>query len=724
MKFLNTTNFAWVDERNTVDFQWNFDTIYTPSPITLTVVNPGAETGDTTGWTNAVGSLAVRSASPAPYAGSYYFDGGDNAETKAYQDIDLLSDGLSAYVIDAGDFHLLVEWYQASYEVSDQAQVYVEYYTSGMSLISSASIGLGAVSPALTWGYRYMRSQVPATARYVRMYLHIYRVTGTHNNGSIDSVSAKAIRNMYHLGVTNRDADTGDTTGWTNELGGVAAKSSANYTAGYCFSGGNYAETKSYQDLNLVSLGASTDLIDDEKYDITVEWHQSGYSGDNDSAEVIIYFLNSSSEIIGYYYPGLIEYDSGWHYRTYKIPVPGQARYVRLKMHMFRTGGTENSGYVDEIHATLSTNIKYGSGAAQVIADGIVTGAGIKTALANAQVVADGVVTGTGIKTALASAQVVADGVVTADGCRHGFGSPQVVADGILTGTGLKTALADAQIIADGIVTGTGLKTALASAQVSAYGVVTGTGIKTALVSAQVVADGVVTAFGYANVFGSAQMSANGVVAGVGLKTALVSAQVSADGVVTGTGLKTALASAQLSADGILTGSGFKTGLVSAQVDSYGVVTADGLRHGFGSPQVVADGILTGTGLKTALVSAQMVADAALVSTGLKVGFGDAVIGGAAVISGGVFKTALGSAQVSAKVSFDSYGFINIIIEVWDGVSLVTRTLTANSGVLRSFSEYSEIVRDWIATSEVHRTADVDSIVTRTWTIITKLRRR
>ncbi len=70
------------------------------------LTNPDAETGDITGWTSSQsaggdGPFEVRSASPDPYGGSFYFtagaSGGPIGATKTLsQEIDLLAKGFSA----------------------------------------------------------------------------------------------------------------------------------------------------------------------------------------------------------------------------------------------------------------------------------------------------------------------------------------------------------------------------------------------------------------------------------------------------------------------------------------------------------------------------------------------------------------------------------------------------------------------------------------------------
>lgn len=55
--------------------------------VPLTLVNPGAESASTIGWTNTLGGLGVRDVAPLPYAGTWYFTGGGATDTQAHQDV-------------------------------------------------------------------------------------------------------------------------------------------------------------------------------------------------------------------------------------------------------------------------------------------------------------------------------------------------------------------------------------------------------------------------------------------------------------------------------------------------------------------------------------------------------------------------------------------------------------------------------------------------------------
>lgn len=72
------------------------------TPITL--INAAAETGNTAGWANVIGGIGVRSASPSPYAGSYYFTGGTSPLSIAGQNVGFGNTGA-----DANPAHMIYE---------------------------------------------------------------------------------------------------------------------------------------------------------------------------------------------------------------------------------------------------------------------------------------------------------------------------------------------------------------------------------------------------------------------------------------------------------------------------------------------------------------------------------------------------------------------------------------------------------------------------------------
>lgn len=171
---------------------------YEPNSLTtytLALTNPGAETGDTTGWTNEVGGLAVRNASPPPSSGAWYFSGGAVAQTIARQRVDLLAlTGLSGAEVDAGGLWVKERWLQSAYSVQDpcgmgvrkldasQAQQALDY-----NGIVATPHGGGASGPWY-WYERSQSSSIPSGCRYLDAVYRADRDSGTNNDGYIDSI--------------------------------------------------------------------------------------------------------------------------------------------------------------------------------------------------------------------------------------------------------------------------------------------------------------------------------------------------------------------------------------------------------------------------------------------------------------------------------------------------------------------------------------------------------
>ena len=156
----------------------------------LTIVNPGAETGDTTGWTTS-GGFTVRSdasgTTPGPYEGTYFFFGGlSTSASNAYQDIDL-----STYSsgIDAGNASVSVDWYQSSNSGSDRGNIELEFYDGSSTLVGSDA-GPGLTAP-LGWTARTTGDvAVPTGTRTVRIIMDAVRSAGTQNNADFDALTA------------------------------------------------------------------------------------------------------------------------------------------------------------------------------------------------------------------------------------------------------------------------------------------------------------------------------------------------------------------------------------------------------------------------------------------------------------------------------------------------------------------------------------------------------
>ncbi|MGI4991075.1 hypothetical protein ACRXCV_00465 (plasmid) [Halobacteriovorax sp. GFR7] len=154
----------------------------------VTVVNGGAETGDTTGWTNTLGTLAVRSSSPTPHTGSYYFFGDATAAVEANQVIDLVAGGyITASEAATYDIRATVSWWQRSFNGEDQGGL-------GLKALDASDVVLATTNPIViatssgVWTHRTEVVIFPATTEKIEIDISMLRVGGSNLDAYIDDI--------------------------------------------------------------------------------------------------------------------------------------------------------------------------------------------------------------------------------------------------------------------------------------------------------------------------------------------------------------------------------------------------------------------------------------------------------------------------------------------------------------------------------------------------------
>lgn len=152
------------------------------------LTNPGAETADTTGWTNETGALGVRNSSPSPHAGSRYFYGGTVVSTIARQRIDLVAAGWTTAELDTGNVQAIVSWYQGNYSRdADNGGL-------GLRALDGSQVAIGAddysaMQDLTAWVYRTHTKTLPTLTRYVDILIKCNRSGGANNDTYIDDIS-------------------------------------------------------------------------------------------------------------------------------------------------------------------------------------------------------------------------------------------------------------------------------------------------------------------------------------------------------------------------------------------------------------------------------------------------------------------------------------------------------------------------------------------------------
>jgi hypothetical protein len=174
--------------------------VYEPNSLTtfsITLTNPGGETGDTSGWTNETGSLAIRTTNPAPKSGGNYFTGGANVATKARQRVNLLTaTGLTGGQVDAGNIWAVVDWWQTNFSAAD-----LDTGTIGLRFLDTSQVQISEnigtkidVTPDTIWIPRSYGIAIPSGTRYIDIVIDMTRNSGTNLDTYIDDIALKVYR--------------------------------------------------------------------------------------------------------------------------------------------------------------------------------------------------------------------------------------------------------------------------------------------------------------------------------------------------------------------------------------------------------------------------------------------------------------------------------------------------------------------------------------------------
>lgn len=211
--------------------------------VALTITNPGAEAGDTSGWTLANGddwSASTLNYTVSPRSGTYHFVA-NNARSpcEMYQEIDV-----SAYAasIDAGAAEVDASWWHCGNPArvsQEAAYVILSFRNSGGSQIGSAG-GYGFGGNA-SYAERTLNAAIPANTRTIRLRLQAF------DGDAINGTEVLADDISLELTVTGTElAGTSAGTGG----GSIALNAATSLTGASAGTGGGS-----------VALNAATSLV-------------------------------------------------------------------------------------------------------------------------------------------------------------------------------------------------------------------------------------------------------------------------------------------------------------------------------------------------------------------------------------------------------------------------------------------------------------------------------
>lgn len=160
----------------------------------ISVTNGGAETGNSTGWTDEVGALDVRSSNPQPFEGAFYFFGGQNAQTISRQRVDLIGSGLTAQDIDGGNAWVNPGWVQNIFDSSsDPGAIGIRLLDVSQVEISTQYSPIDSAGTQ-NWYRRYYPVSIPSGTRFIDILIRADRTIGTNNDAYFDDITCEIFR--------------------------------------------------------------------------------------------------------------------------------------------------------------------------------------------------------------------------------------------------------------------------------------------------------------------------------------------------------------------------------------------------------------------------------------------------------------------------------------------------------------------------------------------------
>lgn len=332
------------------------------SDIALTVANSNAEAGTTAGWTNVNSTSPLQVVSGTPCVSKCFWGGGSTVTspvlpTIAYQDVAIPSANVAE--VDAGQRAAKLDWNQfnkTSLGKHDPNTVRLIFLNAAGTALSTIT---PAIQPYLTWTPRSVTTPIPVGTRTVRIQM-LYPTHVTYNTdlGYVDDIALTLIANgtasaQPFLSLTNSDALSGSTTGWTAVAGVVSAISVSPCGNFPCFRDSN-SQAGGNDEISQDAIIPSDRYteVDNLARSVEVKWiNQSGAAGYSsgvafdflDAAGAIISGASSSSPLLVSNPSNDLGVDQVWTPNVWSADVPAGTRKIRLRLKLDHTQGQEVS---------------------------------------------------------------------------------------------------------------------------------------------------------------------------------------------------------------------------------------------------------------------------------------------------------------------------------------------------------------------------------------------
>ena len=370
---------SWITD-NKGQGTWDFDvpvreeeeTEPTIFPMALTIVNPGAEEGDATGWTADLRtSPGIKSTNKR--TGNYSFVVSVGNSWAAFRQ-DVLIDVEAIPYIDEGLVKAKASVWQNGWSGDDDAGRFViEVYSSTSVFDATTFLARWQYdfSHMTTWVLRTIDEYLPVGSRAIRIQVEGYREDGTELSSYWDDFSDIELsipgKKRVDIGLVNPGINASDMTGWDYDHAGRTTSTNTAIIlpcGAFFYGGGSNAASYIEQVVNLSStIRAPIRVYGQEVYDSGVNgehnrvlFHLDAIAGsweNKDKLKTTITFLDSADASLG-----TIEgTNKAWspHWASHKLSVvpPKETRKIKIRFDFTRFSGVNNNGAITAINAYI-----------------------------------------------------------------------------------------------------------------------------------------------------------------------------------------------------------------------------------------------------------------------------------------------------------------------------------------------------------------------------------
>ena len=313
------------------------------------LTNPGAETGDISGWETSTG-FGVRNEKPSPYHGSWQFYAGERATAELHQVVDLTL-YYTDQELDSGEFEATVGGYQRSFEQTpvDEGMIRVDFLDGLDQVIHTVSGE--SVGETAKWVLTELRELIPAGTRKIRHnFIATRSAIGAKNNASLDWAFVYVYKATVGENLlTNPGAETGDISGWETSTGfGVRNEKPSPYHGSWQFYAGERATAELHQVVDL-TLYYTDQELDSGEFEATVGGYQRSFEQTPvDEGMIRVDFLDGLDQVIHTVSGESVGETAKWVLTELRELIPAGTRKIRHNFIATRSAiGAKNNASLD-----------------------------------------------------------------------------------------------------------------------------------------------------------------------------------------------------------------------------------------------------------------------------------------------------------------------------------------------------------------------------------------